>query len=117
MISSGAIWTSFYTTTVYPSLTSESTTANGSSCMTRVGWNLAEEGHSQPTQVNSMTLGQDPVISTLLHLFCLVEVRLLCSILLPQAPNHWGAPETAPREASDSTAAVASFVSPARSHF
>lgn len=37
--------------------------------MTIVGWNLAEEGHSQPTQVNSMTLGRDPVISTLLHLF------------------------------------------------
>lgn len=67
VIISGASWASFYTTTVYPSLTGESTTANGSSCMTRVGWNLAEGGHSLLTEVNSMTLGRDPVISTLLY--------------------------------------------------
>lgn len=64
VIISGASRASFYTTTVYPNLASESTTTNGSSCMTRVGWNLAEEeGHSH----DSMTLGQEnPVISTLL---------------------------------------------------
>lgn len=69
-------------TLLYPSLTSESTTANGSSCMTKVGWNLAEQGHSQPTQVNNMTLGHDPVILTLLYLLGVFEVRLRCSILL-----------------------------------
>ena len=54
-------------TLLYPSLTSESTSANGSSYMTRVSWNLAEQGHSQPTQVKNMTLGHDPAISTLLR--------------------------------------------------
>lgn len=63
---------------------------NGSSCMTGVGWNLAEEGHSQPTQVNNMTLGKDPVISTLLYLFGLVEVRLRCSMLLLQGAQPLG---------------------------
>lgn len=113
VIISGASWASFYTTTVYPNLASESTTTNGSSCMTRVGWNLAEEGHSH----DSMALGQeDPVISTLLYLFGLVEVRLRCSIPSLQVPNRWGASGTTPWKGLDSTAAVASFASPARSH-
>lgn len=81
VIISGASWASFYTTTVYPNLASESTTTNCSSCMTRVGWNLAEEGHSH----DSMTLGQeDPVISTLLYLFGLVWSRSGCAAALPR---------------------------------
>lgn len=81
----------FFSSTVYPSLASESTTANSSTCMTGVGWNLAEQGHSQPTQVNNMTLGRDPVISNLLCLFVLFRVGLRCSILLLQMPNRCGA--------------------------
>lgn len=66
-------------TTVSPSLAGESTTANGSACMTGVGWNLAEQGHSQPMQVNSTTLDRDPVTSTQLYVSGLLRVGLLCS--------------------------------------
>lgn len=37
-----------------------------------------------------MTLGQDPVISTLLYLFGVVEVRLRCSMLLLQGAQPLG---------------------------
>lgn len=63
-----------------------------------------------------MALGKDAVVSALLYLFVLSEVRLRCSIALPQVPNHRAAADTTPWVALDPTVAVASFASPARSH-
>lgn len=116
VIISGASWASFYTTTVYPSLASESTTADGSSCMTKVGWNLAEEGHSQPIQVDSMTLGQDPVISTLLvSVWVCSRSGCAAAFSCARCPTTRARRKRLHGKALDSTAAVASFVSPARS--